>query len=138
MKTAGHTPGTPGIDDDFKKIVGTAPPAGFGEPFITAFKKLYNGKPDEISAAAYTCSLFLSAIFEEFPTTTLHTFVHYIQENYKRFSFNCKMYEHIFKEMNTDTPQAVSLCLLSNTNLHTTRKCSKEDIFEAFDFYTNR
>lgn len=126
----------PGIDIAFEKILGIAPPEGFGEPFATAFAKLYNGNEEEIATAAYTCSLFLSALFEKYPTDRLHTFVHHVQENYSRFSFNCSMYETIFKEM--DEKSLRTVCLLNICNTPTVHNCSKEDIFEALDFYTNR
>ena len=124
------------VDVFFERIIGIAPPEGFGKPFEAAFSKLYKGSSEETKAAAYICSLFLSAIFEEYPTTLLHTFVHHIEERVRRFSFNCNMYENIFKEMGNDDLQTV--CLIRDNNLPTTRKCSKDDIFEAFDFYTNR
>lgn len=126
----------PDIAEAFEKITGTVPPIDFGEPFKTAFSKLYNGEKDEIAAAAYTCTLFLSAILEKYPTERLHTFVHYIQENYNRFDFNCNMYDTIFKNM--DSERLKSVCLLKSNNDTTLRECKKEDIFEAFDFYTNR
>jgi hypothetical protein len=31
-----------------------------------------------------------------------------------------------------------TVCLLRSDNTPAARNCSKEDIFEAFDFYTNR
>ena len=124
------------IKEAFEKIVGITPPAEFGEPFATAFSKLYNGEEEEITAAALLCSLFLSAIFEGFPTSRLHTFAHYAQENNRRFSFNCNMYETIFKEMDIENTQGV--CMLNNSNQTKIRKCSKNDIFEALDFYSNR
>jgi hypothetical protein len=124
------------IDRAFERIVGTPPPLGFGEPFATAFKAFHNDNFEEIAAAAYTCSLFLSAILENYPTATLHTFVHYIQENHRRFSFNCNMYETIFSRIESETLKNV--CLLGGDNRPKVRECSKEDIFEAFDFYTNR
>ena len=126
----------PGIVSAFEKILGVTPPTGFGEPFLTAFSRLYHGENEEITAAAYTCSLFLSALFEKYPTAGLHTFVHHVQEICTRFSFNCNMYETIFKEM--DEERLHSVCLIRKDNTPTTRKCSKDDIFEAFDFYTNR
>ena len=76
------------------------------------------------------------ALFEELGTAGLHTFVHHVQEICTRFSFNCNMYETIFKEM--DEERLHSVCLIRKDDTPTTRKCSKEDIFEAFDFYTNR
>ena len=124
------------IDIAFEQILGTAPPEGFGEPFATAFSRLYNGSEEEIMAAAYICSLFLSALLEEYPTARLHTFVHHAQESHGRFSFNCDMYGNIFKEMDNDALHA--MCLLGSDNTPSVRECSKEDIFEAFDFYTNR
>lgn len=126
----------PHIDDAFSEIIGIAPPEDLGEPFATAFTRLYNGKEDEIKAAAYTCSLFLSAIVMGFPTTQLHIFVHHVQENYSRFSFNCNMYDTIYKEMDDGMLQRVVLLDANNTTA--VYECSKEDIFEAFDFYTNR
>lgn len=126
----------PSIDITFERLLGIAPPDGFGEPFATAFAKLYNGKDEEVATAAYTCSLFLSAVLEQYPTARLHTFVHHIQENYSRFSFDCNMYGTIFKEM--DEKSLRTVCLLKDGNIPTVHNCSKEDIFEAFDFYTNR
>lgn len=124
------------IDEAFRNIIGIAPPTAFGEPFTTAFARLYNGKEEEICAAAYTCSLFLSAILTGFATAQLHIFVHHVQENYGRFSFNCNMYETIYKEMDGEKLQGV--LLLNANSTPTIYECSKEDIFEAFDFYTNR
>ena len=119
-----------------ERITGTAVPAGFGEPFATAFSRLYKGCADEVTAASFTCSLFLSAILEEYPTTQLHTFVHHVQEHYGRFSFNCNMYETIFGAM--DARHLQDVCLLNGDRRPTYHVCSKEDIFEALDFYTNR
>ena len=124
------------IDKAFERIVGSPPPQGFGEPFATAFQELYDDDIEEIAAAAYTCSLFLSAILEGYPTATLHTFVHHVQESHRRFSFNCNMYETIFCRMKPESLQ--NTCLLSVNNRPVLRECSREDIFEAFDFYTNR
>lgn len=124
------------IDHVFAGIIGTAPPVGFGEPFATAFSNMYNGDEDEIKAAAYICSLFLSAILEGYHTAQLHTFVHYVQEHHERFSFNCNMYESIYSSISAEMLQNVSL--LKSDNQQTVRACSQEDIFEAFDFYTNR
>ena len=124
------------IAETFERITGTLPPNGFGEPFTTAFSALYQGDKDEISAAAYTCSLFLSAILVQFPTEKLHTFVHNIQENHKRFSFNCKMYDTIFAQMKAE--HLAKTILIGSDSSTTILECRKEDIFEALDFYTNR
>ena len=128
--------GKSSITETFERITGTLPPKGFGEPFATAFSALYKGDKEEIAAAAYTCSLFLSAILEQFPTEKLHIFVHNIQENYRRFSFNCKMYDTILAHMKAE--HLTSTPLLNCDSSPITRECRKEEIFEALDFYTNR
>ena len=107
----------------------------FGEPFIAAFRTIHNGRSDEITAAAYTCSLFLSAILKGFPTAKLHTFVHFTKENVQRFSFNCKMYDSIYSHIEETDLEHVAL--LGKENSYTYYSCSRQDIFEAFDFYTN-
>ena len=124
------------VDSVFQQITGIAAPEGFGRPFERAFSMFHSGNRQETKAAAYICSLFLSAILEGYPTARLHTFVHHIEESIQRFSFNCNMYESIFKEM--DSKELTAMSLIQADNRPTTRKCSKEDIFEAFDFYTNR
>lgn len=107
----------------------------FGEPFIEAFHKFMPQGKEEIYVAAYTCSLFLSAIFNKFPTEKLHTFVHFTKEQYKRFSFNCRMYDNIYSYITGESLKNVTLLDKDGNSTH--RACSKQDIFEAFDFYTN-
>ena len=124
------------IKSIFKAATGTAVPEGFGEPFATTFSLFHREKELEVIAAAYCCALFLSVLLNKFPAQRLHTFTHYIQENYGRFSFNCNMYEEIFASMEKETLDNV--ILLDHTGQPTHHKCMKEDIFEAFDFYTNR
>ena len=107
----------------------------FGEPFIGAFNAFASQSHEEVLAASYICSLFLSAIFNKFPTEKLNAFVHFTKEHYRNFSFNCKMYDNIFAQMDENELKSVSLfdkeghCVL--------RHCSRQDIYEAFDFYTN-
>ena len=124
------------IAKKLKTIIGNEVPDGFGQPFLKIFGLSYDGSHEEIETAAYTCSLFLSAILKKFPTTRLHTFVHNVQEKHERFSFNCDMYASIFNAMDKETLENV--CLLQKDSTPTLYPCSKEDIFEAFDFYTNR
>lgn len=121
----------------FRSIAGYEPHPMFGEPFMSAFKATYtSGSEEEITAAAYVCSLFLSAISEGFPTERLHTFVNYVKEKCSRFTFDCKMYDTILDKMENDSLRQVALI---DSNAHTVfRECSRNDIKEAFDFYTNR
>ena len=107
----------------------------FGEPFIKAFSKFMVHSNEATLSASYTCSLFLSVIFNKFPSEKLHTFVHFTKERYHRFSFNCNMYESIFSHINEEDLTAVVLLDKEGNTSH--RACSKQDIFEAFDFYTN-
>ncbi|MBR5813822.1 MAG: hypothetical protein IKY37_05170 [Bacteroidaceae bacterium] len=121
----------------FTAITGTEPPASFGEPFRSAFTATYtNGSNEEIAAAAYICSMFLSSILEGFPTEKLHTFVNYIKENCYRFMFDCKMYDTILEKIDDDSLKRV--IILDKRGKAITTECSREDIKEAFDFYTNR
>jgi hypothetical protein len=119
-----------------ERIAGTPLPDGFGEPFTAVFDKLYPGHGDETVAAGFICSLFLSTILAGFPNTQMHTFVHYANENYGRFSFNCKMYENIFENM--ESKALCDIALLDNNGNACSKKCDKKEIFEALDFYTNR
>ena len=119
-----------------ERIAGTPLPDGFGKPFTAVFDKLYPGRGDETVAAGFICSLFLSCILTGFPNTKMHTFVHYANENYGRFSFNCKMYETIFENMGSNA--LCDIALLDNSGHACSKKCDKKDIFEALDFYTNR
>lgn len=107
----------------------------FGEPFIQAFERFVPQSHNEVLIASYTCSLFLSVIFNKFPTDKLNTFVHFAKEHYNRFSFNCKMYEEIFSHISNNSLKRVALLDDKGNIMH--RECTKQDIFEAFDFYTN-
>lgn len=124
------------ITDTLCRIVGlTELDSKFGEPFIKAFGKITQQNHDVVLVASYTCSLFLSVIFNKIKTEQLHTFVHFTKEHYSCFSFNCNMYENIFSHINDDDLKSVALLNKEKRFIH--RQCSKQDIFEAFDFYTN-
>lgn len=110
--------------------------AGFGEPFLTAFAS-FNGNADKrIIAAAYTCSLFLSCIINGLPTERLRIFTNTAREEYGRFIFNCKAYEEIYSHIErTDSDETPLLNKEGNCEF---RSLSKNEIFEALDFYTNQ
>ena len=121
----------------FPSIAGNEPHPMFGEPFMSAFKATYtSGSEEEITTAAYVCSLFLSAISEGFPTERLHTFVNYVKEKCSRFTFDCKMYDTILDKIGNDSLRQVAL--IDNTSCTVFKGCSREEMKEAFDFYTNR
>lgn len=109
----------------------------FGEPFLSAFRAVHpQGSEEELKTAAYTCTLFLSAILEGFPTDKLNIFVRHTRDNCCRFTFDCKRYDIIFGSM---PPRSLTQVTLLDKDGNTrTRECCKQDIYEAFDFYTNR
>ena len=109
----------------------------FGEPFLSAFRAVHpQVSEEELKTAAYTCTLFLSAILEGFPTDKLNIFVRHTRDNCSRFTFDCKRYDMIFGSMPPSSLTQVTL--LDKDGNTRTRECSKQDIYEAFDFYTNR
>lgn len=109
----------------------------FGEPFLTAFKAAVpTMEAKAITAAAYTCSLFLSTVLAEFPSSSLHTFANYTKEHCSRFSFDCKMYPVLLEQISGSSIERVALFDSHGATIF--KKCSKEDIKDAFDFYTNR
>lgn len=120
----------------YGKICRDFPPPEFGEPFISAFKALDQREENEVKAAAYICSLFLSTIKAGFPTDKFHILVHYIHENYSRFYFDCRMYDKIVGQI---SDEALKKVIIIDKALNTVEKeCSKNDIEAALDFYTNR
>ena len=125
------------ITGNLCRIAGiTEPDEKFGEPFIKAFSMFAPQSHDEILVASYTCTLFLSVFFNNFQTEKLHTFVHYTKEHYSRFSFNCNMYETLFSKIGSR--ELENIPLLDNGKEIMTCTLTKQDIFEAFDFYTNQ
>ena len=124
------------LTENLLRIVGTKEAdKNFGEPFIKAFAVTATESYEKILIASYTCSLFLSTFFHKFPSEKLHTFVHYTKQHHTRFSFNCGKYEEIFSHMSPEELLAVSLFDRNGNAIQ--QECSKQDIFEAFDFYTN-
>ena len=125
------------IKELLQAIAGHSLPENFGTPFTTTFPQFHNAESEEqLQAAGYICSLFLSCILTGFPSEKLNIFTHQAQEHCTRFTFNCNMYETIYNQM--EKAELESVPLLDSQGHCTPRRCSKEDIFEAFDFYTNR
>ena len=116
-------------------IIGHEVPERFGEPFLTLFREASAEKGGN-NVAAYICSLYLSAFLEKFPTEKLHTFVRYTKEEYELFSFDCRMYEELYSRISTEDLK--NILLIDAHGIPCCRECCKQDIFEAFDFYTNR
>ena len=116
-----------------EKITGTIIDKEFGKPFLESFRPLWNDKTEEeIEVAAYVCSLFLSCILAGFSTEKMHTFIHNTRESYSRIMFDCRAYEKLY-EMMTKEP----FMLLGSDGRPVVRECGRQEIFEAFDFFTN-
>lgn len=117
-------------------ITGEAVCTGFGQPFIKTFSLHFTDRcKEEILAASYTCSLFLSTILNRYPSHRLHTYVHTIDSLYPRILFNCKSYDKLLSNIGTDN--ILHMLLLDKDSKVIACQCSKQDISEAFDFYTN-
>ena len=109
----------------------------FGEPFFGAFKAAYsNGDESVIRPAALICSLFLSTILEGFPSDRLNTFVRYTRDHCSSFIFDCRKYDEIYALMKPE--MLGSVALIDKDGKTRFKECSKQEILEAFDFYTNR
>lgn len=129
--------GTPNITTALSSIAGSGIHPDFGEPFKSMFAAHYpNGSDEEITVAAYICSLFLSSILKGFPTDKLHVFVHYAKDECSRFTFDCKMYDTLVGSIDGNSLKMVPLMDNCGNTAHC--ECRKEEIMEAFDFYTNR
>ena len=124
------------IAEKLKRIIGNEIPEGFGQPFLKIFELTYEGSREEIEAAAYSCSLFLSCLIAKMPTEVLHTFIYSTKERCSRFSFNCNMYETLFSK--TVSQDLENIPLLDNEKEIAEYTLTKQEIFEAFDFYTNQ
>ena len=126
-------------EEDIKKkleeLVGKEIYNEFGQPFTKIFEQAYNGNKNDIQVAAYTCSLFLSCLLAKMPTVILNTFVYYTKERDSRFSFNCNMYETLFTKI--EGTDLENIPLFSEKKELARHTLTKQDIFEAFDFYTN-
>lgn len=127
----------PDIEKVLSSIIKGNVHQSFGEPFRRAFIACGLGcSKEDIKAASYICSLFLSTILEGFPSDRLHTFVHYTREHYSLFTFDCRMYDTLLEK--TDESSLWRTTLIDNEYKTVFRECCKNDLKEAYDFFTNR
>lgn len=118
------------------RIIGKVAHDEFGQPFIDMFATEFPDRSkEEIVAAAYCCTLFLSVILSKHPSCKLHTFVHNADNEWKRISFNCSRYEKLYSHISKN--KSKKICLINSNGDFEFHNYSKEDITEAFDFYTN-
>jgi 3-dehydroquinate synthase len=85
------------------------------------------------------CELYLSSAYFSFPTETMHEVVRFINTHYGKFSLSCDDYDDLFALMKHDKKNVgdkIQFALLSGTGkVRINRTMSKEQIFEALDFY---
>ncbi len=85
------------------------------------------------------CELYLSAVYFEFPTELMRTLVKFITEHYGKMDICCDDYEQIFNYVTHDKKNAygtIYCTLLSGLGVvRIARPITKEQVFEALDFY---
>lgn len=115
-----------------------------GHTFGHAFESLSISKGQPILhgyAVAYglVCELYLSCILTGFPTQKMHQTVRFINENYGKMNINCNEYDTLLALMAHDKKNVgneINFTLLEDIGkLKINQTATKEQIFEAFDFY---
>ena len=92
-------------------------------------------------AVAYglACELYLSAVKAGFPTDVLHETVHFINSHYPKLQYTCDDYDELYRLMQHDkknTAGTVNFTLLAGIgDIRINQTATREDIFEALDFY---
>lgn len=85
------------------------------------------------------CELYLSVQKEGFPIDKFRQTVAFIKSHYGSFVFDCRQYEHLYELMLHDkknTAGVVNFSLLGDIGeVRIDRTASKDELFEAFDFY---
>ena len=93
-------------------------------------------------AVAYglVCELYLSAIKTGLPTEVLRQAVNYIKDYYRHLDYTCDDYEEFFALMKHDKKNTadggINFTLLDSVGgIRINQTATKEEIFEALDFY---
>ena len=86
------------------------------------------------------CELYLSAVRMHFPHDVLQQALTFVRENYGTFLIDCKEYDRLYDYMTHDKKNLsagqVNFTLLSDVgDIHIDQIASKDEIFEALDFY---
>lgn len=119
------------------EIIGKRVDNRFGSPIIDAFGSVFTGIDHKATeSAGLECMLYLSHLKTGFTLQKLRAFHISITEEISLFSFNCKDYDKIFACIPQESLSRV--ILLNNDSEERSIELNKEDIFDAFDFFTNR
>ncbi len=85
------------------------------------------------------CELYLSHIKSGFPVNKLRSTVNYIKEYYGMYTFTCDDYESLIELMKHDKKNVsgiINFTLLHDVgDIKINQTATKEEIFEAFDFF---
>lgn len=107
-------------------------------PLATALHSTFPQADDnEIMAAAIICALYLSHIKEQLPIHILRTYCTAVKETTATIPFDCRMYDSITAALplHNDT---CPMLLLDTNGIPRSRNITRQDIYDALDFYTNR
>ncbi len=90
-------------------------------------------------AFGMVCELYLSYVKVGFPLPLMRQINALIFENYEKFDFGCKSYDRLYELMRHDKKNIsseINFTLLAGIgNLKINQTATKEEIFEALDFY---
>ena len=92
-------------------------------------------------AVAYglVCELYLSCVKTGFPTDKMRQTISFIREHYGRMSITCDDYPTLFEFMTHDkknTAGSINFTLLGGIgDIHINQTATKDEIYEAIDFY---
>ena len=85
------------------------------------------------------CELYLSATRCGFPSERLHQVTHFVRETYGTFNFDCKQYDRLYELMTHDKKNSagrINFTLLGAVgDVRINQQTTKDDIFEALDYY---
>lgn len=123
-------------DTLLERVLGRNIEKKFGEPFCRIFSTQFAGKgEDEIVAASYICALYLSAVLLDFPSYKLHTYTNNARQEWASIPFDCSKYDILLSHISDN--ELEHICLVDKEGKLITICCSRKEITEAFDFYTN-
>jgi len=85
------------------------------------------------------CELYLSCVKEGFPVEKMRRTVNYIKEHFGRFDFTCDDYDFLLELMKHDKKNVagvINFTLLGDIgDIRINRSASREEVFEALDFF---
>lgn len=85
------------------------------------------------------CELYLSREITGFPNEKLKQIVYFIRRNYGTFPFTCKQYDRLYELMTHDKKNEagiINFTLMGEVgDIRINQKATKEQIYEALDFY---